>query len=260
MAFTLTFVFEKPDYRTLRFDIPFNLSLDKLDSALKCWASTTEPGSATNYDEIVLTEGVLWRDTLNHVMKIRNESGGWSWIHTNARINHQTNITAPITDVTDSFQQYANDIVAGNSAPHFRTENGKVIKLYQQTHIATVDSTVISTLTNAYGTADGTLEDIGATNSSDVSGSIENNFKECTTQITNLKLVVDDLRYRFNAILTYLENLGLMDTSGGMSASISPSVSASRSASVSASVSESKSASVSASVSASISASSSPSA
>jgi hypothetical protein len=43
------------------------------------------------------------------------------------------NITAPSASVTDSFHVYANDIVAGNSAPHFRTENGAVIKLYQET-------------------------------------------------------------------------------------------------------------------------------
>ena len=40
--------------------------------------------------------------------------------------------TAPTTNVTDSFQMYSNDVTAGNAAPHFRTENGAVIKLYQQ--------------------------------------------------------------------------------------------------------------------------------
>jgi len=57
------------------------------------------------------------------------------------------------------------------------------------------------------------LEDIGATNSSDVSGAIENNFKECTTEIANLKAVVDSLRTKFNSTLVYLENLGLTETS-----------------------------------------------
>ncbi len=38
----------------------------------------------------------------------------------------------PSTNITDSFQQYSSDIVAGNAAPHFRTENGNIIKLYQQ--------------------------------------------------------------------------------------------------------------------------------
>ena len=33
---------------------------------------------------------------------------------------------------TDAFQMYSADIVAGNAAPHFRTENGSIIKLYKQ--------------------------------------------------------------------------------------------------------------------------------
>jgi hypothetical protein len=42
------------------------------------------------------------------------------------------NRTAPSTNVADRFYMYSADIVAGNAAPHFRTENGNVIKLYQQ--------------------------------------------------------------------------------------------------------------------------------
>jgi hypothetical protein len=34
--------------------------------------------------------------------------------------------------VADHFSMYSADIVAGNAAPHFRTENGNIIKLYQQ--------------------------------------------------------------------------------------------------------------------------------
>lgn len=40
-----------------------------------------------------------------------------------------TNIGA----LTDSFQMYSTDITAGNAAPHFRTENGNIIKIYQET-------------------------------------------------------------------------------------------------------------------------------
>jgi hypothetical protein len=43
------------------------------------------------------------------------------------------NGTIPSINTSDSFQQYSADIVAGNAAPHFRTENGAVIKLYQVT-------------------------------------------------------------------------------------------------------------------------------
>jgi hypothetical protein len=42
------------------------------------------------------------------------------------------NGTAPTSSPADMFHMYSNDIVAGNAAPHFRTENGAVIKLYQQ--------------------------------------------------------------------------------------------------------------------------------
>jgi hypothetical protein len=40
---------------------------------------------------------------------------------------------APTTSPADCFQQYSADIVAGNAAPHFRTENGNIIKLYRET-------------------------------------------------------------------------------------------------------------------------------
>tara|TARA_R110000868_G_scaffold89983_1_gene250114 strand:- start:167 stop:1300 length:1134 start_codon:yes stop_codon:yes gene_type:complete len=43
------------------------------------------------------------------------------------------NGTAPITNLVDAFQQYSADVVAGNAAPHFRTENGAVVKVYQET-------------------------------------------------------------------------------------------------------------------------------
>jgi len=43
------------------------------------------------------------------------------------------NGTSPSTDLTDAFQQYSSDITAGNAAPHFRTENGAIVKVYQET-------------------------------------------------------------------------------------------------------------------------------
>lgn len=41
--------------------------------------------------------------------------------------------TAPSTNVTDKCYIYSADVVAGNAAPHVRTENGNIIKLYQET-------------------------------------------------------------------------------------------------------------------------------
>jgi hypothetical protein len=50
--------------------------------------------------------------------------------------------TAPTTSATDSYRQYSADVTAGNAAPHFRTENGAVIKLYQET--TAVGNSIIS--------------------------------------------------------------------------------------------------------------------
>jgi hypothetical protein len=53
-----------------------------------------------------------------------------------------TSGTAPSTSPADRFQLYSADVVAGNAAPHFRTENGAVIKLYQET--TSVGNSIIS--------------------------------------------------------------------------------------------------------------------
>lgn len=44
-----------------------------------------------------------------------------------------TNGTAPSVNGTDRHWYYSADITAGNAAPHFRTENGNVIKIYRET-------------------------------------------------------------------------------------------------------------------------------
>jgi len=40
---------------------------------------------------------------------------------------------APTSSPADCFQLYSRDITAGNAAAHFRTENGAVVKIYQET-------------------------------------------------------------------------------------------------------------------------------
>lgn len=50
--------------------------------------------------------------------------------------------------VTDHFSMYSADTVAGNAAPHFRTENGAIVKIYQET-----TGVGASTLTGGGGTA-----------------------------------------------------------------------------------------------------------
>ena len=53
------------------------------------------------------------------------------------------NGTAPTVGIIDASVMYSADIVAGNAAPHFRTENGAVVKIYQQT-TAVTSATVVS--------------------------------------------------------------------------------------------------------------------
>jgi len=60
----------------------------------------------------------------NNTERVRLSSNGW-FSHASA--------TNPSSSVTDSYVQYSADVTAGNAAPHFRTENGAVIKLYQET-------------------------------------------------------------------------------------------------------------------------------
>ena len=47
--------------------------------------------------------------------------------------------TVPTTSITDGYKQYSADIVAGNAAPHFRTENGSVVKLYQNANTVPIN-------------------------------------------------------------------------------------------------------------------------
>jgi nitrogen fixation protein len=58
------------------------------------------------------------------------------------------NGTSPTTSTVDNFQFWSSDITAGNAAPHFRTENGAIVKVYQET-----TGVAASTLVGGGGTA-----------------------------------------------------------------------------------------------------------
>jgi hypothetical protein len=55
--------------------------------------------------------------------------------------------TAPTTSIVDGFKQYSADIVAGNAAPHFRTENGNIIRLFQGAALTASDGTLANAVT-----------------------------------------------------------------------------------------------------------------
>jgi hypothetical protein len=62
MAYTINFSLEKPEWKTLRYDLAINSNMDRIDSGLTCWASTIQPGQVGNYQDIELTDGILWMD------------------------------------------------------------------------------------------------------------------------------------------------------------------------------------------------------
>lgn len=70
--------------------------------------------------------------------------------------------TAPTTSPADAFQMYSADQAAGNAAPHFRTEGGAIIKLYQQANIADADGT-LADITTKFNTLLGYLDNLGLT-------------------------------------------------------------------------------------------------
>lgn len=55
------------------------------------------------------------------------------------------NGTAPVANIADAYAQYSADITAGNAAPHFRTENGNIIKIYRETTAVTAAAFVSNT-------------------------------------------------------------------------------------------------------------------
>lgn len=54
------------------------------------------------------------------------------------------NGTAPTVNKTNCSWWYSDDIVAGNSAPHFRTEAGDIIKLYKEAALTASDGTTLA--------------------------------------------------------------------------------------------------------------------
>jgi hypothetical protein len=96
--------------------------------------------------------------TLHLIGTFRADTSGITAIQTDTNWNFYVNATssgvnaqgtlvmgngsAPTSSPSDLFHIYSADVTAGNAAPHFRTENGAVIKLYQET--TSVGNAIIS--------------------------------------------------------------------------------------------------------------------
>jgi hypothetical protein len=70
------------------------------------------------------------------------------------------NGTAPTANSADTFVMYANDVVAGNSAPHFRTEAGDVVKLFSDSGWTAITGTSTK---GGWSTTTGNISDVKQT-------------------------------------------------------------------------------------------------
>ena len=99
--------------------------------------------------------------------------------------------SVPSTNITDSFQQYSADITTGNAAPHFRTENGSIIKLYQNTAVTTTQG-VANALTNLGVLASSTIAPTvqSVVSAATVTPTFTNDLVKITAQAVALTLAV----------------------------------------------------------------------
>ena len=90
---------------------------------------TLTSDTGVTYRPIETTTGnVIFNSTSGNIA-----IGGSSFGSSSSKVLAQYNGTAPGSSPTDAFQMYSADVVGGNAAPHFRTENGNVVKIYQET-------------------------------------------------------------------------------------------------------------------------------
>jgi hypothetical protein len=124
--------------------------------------------------------------------------GVGAWGTSAAKVVGVGNGTAPSSSPTDMFQMYSADQAAGNACPHFRTEGGAIIKLYQQAEITDELTTITHT---APGTPDYAIQDL-----TDSGG-----FGFATKDEGNTVLsVIANLQARVNELETVLVNLGVL--------------------------------------------------
>lgn len=67
------------------------------------------------------------------------------------------------------------------------------VTAFTQTYSTALATNPAALTDNSTGTADATIEVVGATNSGDVSGAINNNFAECAAHITSLQKLCNSI-------------------------------------------------------------------
>lgn len=137
---------------------------------------------------IFTTTGALFNLNGNTVL------GGTS-IGTSATMTLGLNTgTAPGSSPADMFQMYSADQAAGNACPHFRCENGNVVKLYQETALTSQLTTITHT---APGTSDYAIQTL--TNSGGYAFVTADEGHTVLAVIANLQARVAELETRLQA-------------------------------------------------------------
>lgn len=88
----------------------------------------------------------LYFDSTNNFEGVVNSKKAF-WISPDKRQFIYNKTGDVITAQTDAFCFYSDDQTAGNAAPHFRTENGDIIKLFKGAALTAADATLATAIT-----------------------------------------------------------------------------------------------------------------
>jgi hypothetical protein len=148
------------------------------------YGGTVDTGLARNAAGVVeVNNGTLgtFRDLILRNLRFKSATIGTSGDGVLAIGNG----TAPSTSPVDQHQYYSADIVAGNAAPHFRTEDGNTIKLYQ-----TAGANQALVVDNTGGTAAFECVDVGAAFDQ---SKLNNNFASLIREVSEIRYVLTSL-------------------------------------------------------------------
>ena len=99
---------------------------------------TFDAGYNGSFEGLQISNDLTGNDKGQFTIQLNNFCFGTNMLNNDTgtaerRVLRIANGVAPTTSKADEFKFYSADIVAGNAAPHFRTENGNIIKLYKET-------------------------------------------------------------------------------------------------------------------------------
>jgi hypothetical protein len=106
-------------------------------------AWTFDAGYNGAFEGLQISNDLTGNDKGLFTIQLNNYCFGTNMLNSDTGTNERrvlriANGVSPTTSKADEFKFYSADITAGNAAPHFRTENGNVVKLYTHSAVTTV--------------------------------------------------------------------------------------------------------------------------